>query len=146
MEQNRSKQARTIHATLSATTNFYNGVKAHLVRHASATYILQPMARKTYSIHTSQGEQERESALAMDILPTHLIPKLPSMILFPSFCLYLYILSQSLVPHVPPPPPTPSSVSFATLDKWEPVDCLSKLAGATTRLFMSANLLHWTPI
>ena len=46
-KQNRSKQVRTINAVLSATTNFYNGVKAHLVRHATATYILQPMARKT---------------------------------------------------------------------------------------------------
>nr|CAH0113585.1 unnamed protein product [Daphnia galeata] len=44
--ENRSKQVRTINAVLSATTNFYNGVKAHLVRHATATYILQPMARE----------------------------------------------------------------------------------------------------
>lgn len=54
--QNRSKQARTIHATLSATTNFYNGVKAHLVRHASATYILQPMAREELRLPVSSKD------------------------------------------------------------------------------------------
>ena len=42
--QNRSNSVRTINAVLSATTNFYNGVKAQEVRRANGMFVLQPMA------------------------------------------------------------------------------------------------------
>jgi len=45
--QNRSSSVRSVNAVLSATTNFYNGVKAHEVRRANGIFVLQPMARKT---------------------------------------------------------------------------------------------------
>lgn len=46
--QNNSKQARTVSAVLSATTNYYNGVKAHEVRRARGEFILQPNARNSF--------------------------------------------------------------------------------------------------
>lgn len=43
--QNNSKQVRTVNAVLCATTNYYNGVKAHEVRRATGAFVLQPNAR-----------------------------------------------------------------------------------------------------
>ena len=59
-QQNRANKVRSVNAVLSATTNFYNGVKANEVRRATATFILQPNARKT----------PQQSALALRILPS----------------------------------------------------------------------------
>lgn len=75
--QNRSSTVRSVNCVLSATTNFYNGVKAHEVRRANGIFVLQPMARKT-------GRQREEEAKATAECLQLLIP-------FPlSLSLYLY--------------------------------------------------------